>query len=112
MTRPTTLLLLAAVALLGGCKSGPAKVCDKLDELAARASTEGDEATKKMATSIQTESSTCLTRMQAMEQKDPEQFARTTTCIDGATDLRAALQCFFTSAMEKTGLKKGDGAKK
>jgi hypothetical protein len=108
MTRPKTLLLLAAVALLGGCKSGPAKVCNKLDELAARASTDGDEATKKMATSLQADSSTCLSRMQTMEQNDPEQFARIGACIDGATDLRAGLQCFFTAAMEKTGLSKTD----
>jgi len=111
MTRPKTLLLLAAVALLGGCKSGPAKVCDKIDELAARAATDGDEATKKMAAGMQAESSTCLSRMQAMEQKDPEEFARATTCIEGATEIRGVVQCFFKAAMGKAEMK-GDAAKK
>jgi hypothetical protein len=100
MTRPTkTLLLLAAVALLGGCKSGPAMVCDKIDELAAKAMTDGDEASTKIAKSMLSESSTCLTRMQAMEQKDAQLFARATTCIEGATEIRGAVQCFFTAAM-------------
>jgi hypothetical protein len=55
MTRPKTLLplVLAGAALLGGCKSGPAKVCDKIDELAVTAAADGDEATKKMAASMQ-----------------------------------------------------------
>jgi hypothetical protein len=96
---PKTLLLLAAVALLGGCKSGPAKVCDKIDELAAKAMTEGDEASKKMATGMLTESSTCVSRMQAMEQKDSQQFARATTCIEEATEVRGVVQCFFKAAM-------------
>jgi hypothetical protein len=108
MTRPKTLLLplLAAVALLGGCKSGPSKVCNKIDELAVKASTDGDEASKKMATSMQAESSTCVSRMQAMEQKDPEEFARATTCIEAATEIRGVVQCFFKAAMSKG---KGDG---
>ena len=104
MTRPKTLLLpllFGALALLGGCKSGPAKVCDKIDALAAKAATDGDEAAKKMATSMQAESSTCVSRMQAMEQKDPDQFARAATCIDEATELRGVVQCFFKAAMGK-----------
>lgn len=111
MTRPTkTLLLLAAVALLGGCKSGPAKVCDKIDELAAKAMIDGDEGSKKMAAGMQAESSTCVSRMQAMEQKDSQAFARATTCIDGATEIRGVMQCFFKAAMgEKAAASKGDG---
>lgn len=103
MTRPKTLLplVLAAAALLGGCKSGPAKVCNKIDELAATASVDGDEASKKMAASMQAESSTCVSRMQAMEQKDPEQFARAGACIEEATELRGVVQCFFRAAMNK-----------
>jgi hypothetical protein len=96
---PKTLLLLAAVALLGGCKSGPAKVCDKIDELAAKAMTDGDEASKKLATGMMTETSTCVSRMQAMEKKDAEEFAQATTCIDGATEIRGVVQCFFKAAM-------------
>lgn len=107
MIRPTTLLLSAAVALLGGCKSGPAKVCNKIDELAMKAATDDDEASKKMATGMQAESSTCVSRMQAMEQKDPEAFARATTCIEDATEIRAVVQCFFKAAMDGAG-SKGD----
>ena len=109
MTHSKTLLLLAAVALLGGCKSGPAKVCDKIDELAAKAMTDGDEATKKMAGGMQAESSTCVSRMQAMEQKDPEEFKRASACIEEATELRGVVQCFFKAAMgDKAGAGKGE----
>ncbi len=110
MTRPTTLLL-AAVALLGGCKSGPAKVCDKIDALATKAATDGDEASKKMAAGMLAESSTCVSRMQAMEQKDPEAFTQATACIEGATELRAVVQCFFKAAMTKAEAK-GDAPAK
>jgi len=112
MTRPKTLLLFAVVALLGGCKSGPSKVCDKIDELAVKASTDGDEASKKMAASMQAESSTCVSRMQAMEQKDPEEFARATACIEEATELRGVVQCFFKAAMNKAEGKGETPAKK
>ncbi len=111
MTRPKSLLLplLAAVALLGGCKSSPSKVCDKIDELAAKAMTDGDEASKKMATGMQAESSTCVSRMQAMEQKDSEEFARATACIEETTELRGVVQCFFKAAMgDKAPAGKGD----
>jgi hypothetical protein len=115
MTRPKTLLpplLLGAVALLGGCKSGPAQVCDKIDELAAQAAIDGDEASKKMATSMQGESSTCVSRMQTMEQKDPEQFARAASCIEAATEIRGVVQCFFKAAMGKAEFKADAPGKK
>lgn len=111
MTRSTTLLLLTATALLGGCKSGPAKVCDKIDALAVKASAEGDEASKKMATSMQAESSTCLSRMQTLEQQHPEQFARASACVEEATEIRNVVQCFFKAAMNKAEMK-GEPAKK
>lgn len=103
MIRPKTLLplLLAGAALLGGCKSGPAKVCDKIDELAVTAAADGDETTKKMAASMQAESSTCVSRMEAMQQKDPDQFARASACIEEATELRGVVRCFFQAAMNK-----------
>ena len=103
MTRPKTLLplVLAGAALLAGCKSGPAKVCDKIDELAVAAAADGDEAAKKMAASMQAESSTCISRMQAMEQKDPDLFARASACIEEATELRGVVRCFFQAAMNK-----------
>ncbi len=114
MTRPKTLLsllLLAGTTLLGGCKSGPAKVCAKIDELAAKAAADGDEATKKMAASMQAESSTCISRMQAMEQKDPDQFAQARSCIEEATELRGVVQCFFKAAVGKIDTK-GESAGK
>ena len=106
MTRPKTLLLVTAVALLGGCKSGPAKVCDKINELAVKASVDGDEASKKQAAKLQEESSTCVSQMQAMEQRDPEEFARATACIEGATEIRGVMQCFFKATLDKDEAKK------
>jgi hypothetical protein len=98
MIRPKTLLLLAAV-VLGGCTSGPAKVCDKIDELAVKAMSDGDEVSKKMASGMQAESSTCLSRMQAMEQKDPQEFARATACIETTVEIHGVVQCFFKAAL-------------
>jgi hypothetical protein len=101
MTRPKTLLpslLLAIAALLGGCKSGPAKVCDKINELAVKASVDGDETSKKQAEKMKAESSTCVSQMQAMEQRDPEAFARSAACIEEATEIRGVMQCFFKAA--------------
>jgi hypothetical protein len=102
MTRPKTLLLVTAVALLGGCKPGPAKVCDKINELAVKASVDGDETSKKQAARMQAESATCVSQMQAMEQRDPEEFARATACIEEATEIRGVVQCFFKATMDKT----------
>ncbi len=115
MTRPKLLLpslLLTAAALLGGCKSGPAKLCDKIDALAVKASTEGDEASKKMAMTMQAESSTCLSRMQALEQQHPEQFANASACVEEATELRNVVQCFFKAAMNKAEMKGAAATKK
>lgn len=99
MTHRKTVLLLAAVALLGGCKSRPAKVCDKIDALAAKAMTEGDEGAKKMASGMQAESSTCLTRMQTLEQKDPKEFEQASACIEEASEIKQVVACFFKAAM-------------
>lgn len=112
MTRPKTLLLITAVALLGGCKSGPAKVCDKINELAVKASVDGDETSKKQAAKMQAESSTCVSQMQAMEQRNPEEFARATACIEEATEIRGVVQCFFKATMDKAEGKDGAPAKK
>lgn len=111
MTRPKTLLpllLVVGVALLGGCKSGPAKVCNKIDALAAKAATDGDEASKKVAVTMQAESATCVSRMQALEQKDPEQFAHASACIEETTEIRGVVQCFFKAVMERHGGKSPD----
>lgn len=97
MTHPKILLLLAAVTLLGGCKSGPAKVCAKIDELAKKAMTESDEGAKKLAKSTLGDNS-CLTRMKTLEQKDPEEFAQASACIEKATGIKQVVQCMFDAA--------------
>lgn len=107
MTHPKTLLLLAAVAILGGCKSGPAKICDKIDQLSAKAMLEGDEGAKKMATNMSAEASTCVTRMETLERNNPAEFAKASTCIEGASDIKQVVQCFFKAAMSKGGNEAG-----
>ncbi len=104
---PTTkILLLTAIAstALAGCKSGPARVCAKIDELAAIASTSADDATKTMAQDMKEESSTCRTRMKRMAEDDPEAFKKATACIEDATALKQVISCFFKARM-------GDDAK-
>lgn len=107
MTHPKTLLLLAAVASLGGCKSGPEKVCDAIDELAAKAMAEGDERAKENARSTMAESSACLTRMQTIEQKDPAAFAKAAACVEEASEIGQVTPCFFQATFGANG--KGDG---
>ncbi|MCA9653768.1 MAG: hypothetical protein H6712_34795 [Myxococcales bacterium] len=97
-TKPL-LLTLACAAVLGGCKSGPAKVCEKIDALANQASQTDDEAAKEMAQKMKQESSTCVSRMQKMEQSDPETFAKASKCIDETTELKGVVACFFQAAL-------------
>ena len=97
MTRSNALLLLAAVALLGGCKSGPAKVCAKIDELATKAAIDGDEGAKRLAKTTQGDD-TCLTRMKTLQHKDPKEFDRSSTCIYEATELKQVPRCMFDAA--------------
>ncbi|MCX4247976.1 hypothetical protein [Paraliomyxa miuraensis] len=97
MTRSNALLLVAAMAVLGGCTSGPAKVCAKIDELATKAAAGGDEGAKRLAKTTQGDD-TCLTRMQTLHQNDPEEFDRSAACIEGATDLKQVPRCMFDAA--------------
>lgn len=111
MRHRTLLLLTLAAATVAGCKSGPAKVCAKIDALANQASQTGDEGAKEMAAKMKAESSTCVSRMQKMEASDPETFAKASTCIDEATELKGVVACFFQAALGDQA-KKGDGAAK
>ncbi|MCH9680024.1 MAG: hypothetical protein K0V04_01220 [Deltaproteobacteria bacterium] len=96
----TLLFAVTSVALLGACKSGPAKVCAKIDALATEAAASGDASVKTMADEMKKESSTCLPRMKAMAEKDPETFKEAATCVEDATALRGVVQCFFKAAMK------------
>lgn len=95
----TLLLTLACATALGGCKSGPAKVCAKIDDLANKASQTGSDDEKEMALDMKQESSTCVTRMKKMEQSDPETFAKASACIEETDSLKGVVACFFKAAL-------------
>ncbi|MEM7155493.1 MAG: hypothetical protein AAF799_21765 [Myxococcota bacterium] len=91
------LLLLTALSatILVGCKSGPAKVCAKIDSLAQAAAASGSEDEKEVAMGMRQESSTCVTRMTKMQNDDPETFSKASACIESAPGVKDVVACFF-----------------
>ena len=95
---PDTKLLLLTVlsaTILGGCKSGPAKVCEKIDSLAQAATVSGSEDEKEVAMGMRQEASTCVTRMTKMQKEDPQTFEKASACIESAPGVKDVVACFF-----------------
>lgn len=93
--RKTTVLIGFAFAatVLAGCDDDVSKACTKM----ASFSDEGDALSKS------TNLEECKTRLGQAKEKDPEDFQKTVACIEGASDMKAFMDCRMKGVADQLG---------
>ena len=94
--RKTTVLIAFAATILSGCDDDVTTACKKMVSFSSGKDTND-------ANGRSTSLSECKTRLAQSKTDDPEDFAKTVACIEGASDMKGFMDCRMKGLAEQLG---------